>query len=88
MHEDIEYGREVIRLEALAVAALGEQLGESFRDAVKLVLNCRGHVVTTGMGKSGLIAQKISATLASTVTAAIRERLRTRNLPSAKLGTA
>jgi arabinose-5-phosphate isomerase len=68
MHEDIEYGREVIRLEALAVAALGEQLGDSFLEAVKLVLNCRGHVVTTGMGKSGLIAQKISATLASTGT--------------------
>jgi arabinose-5-phosphate isomerase len=68
MHEDIEYGREVIRLEALAVAALGEQLGESFREAVELVLNCRGHVITTGMGKSGLIAQKISATLASTGT--------------------
>ncbi|MHC4547954.1 MAG: KpsF/GutQ family sugar-phosphate isomerase [Planctomycetota bacterium] len=68
MHEDIAYGKEVIRLEAEAVAALGGQLGESFRDAVRLVLDCSGHVVTTGMGKSGIIAQKISATLASTGT--------------------
>lgn len=68
MHGDIEYGREVIRLEAAAVAALVGQIGDGFRDAVELVLNCRGHVITTGMGKSGLIAQKISATLASTGT--------------------
>jgi len=68
MHEDVSYGREVLRLEAAAVAALGEQLGDAFRQAVQMVLDCRGHVVTTGMGKSGLIAQKISATLASTGT--------------------
>jgi len=68
MHEDIEYGKKVVRLEAAAVTALGEHLGESFRDAVQLVLDCAGHVVTTGMGKSGIIAQKISATLASTGT--------------------
>ena len=68
MHEDIEYGRQVVRLEAEAVAALGEYLGESFREAVQLVLDCAGHVITTGMGKSGLVARKISATLASTGT--------------------
>jgi arabinose-5-phosphate isomerase len=68
MREDIEYGREVIRLEAAAVAAVAALLDERFGRAVDLVLACEGHVVTTGMGKSGLIAQKISATLASTGT--------------------
>jgi len=68
MKEDIEYAREVIRLEAAAVAALGALLGEQFERAVSMVLACKGHVVTTGMGKSGLIAQKLSATLASTGT--------------------
>jgi len=68
MREDIEYAREVIRLEAEAVAALGRLLDERFGRAVAMVLACEGHVVTTGMGKSGLIAQKLSATLASTGT--------------------
>ncbi|MHC4933879.1 MAG: SIS domain-containing protein, partial [Planctomycetota bacterium] len=68
MNDDIEYGREVLRLEAQAVDALRGLLNESFANAVKLVLECEGHVVVTGMGKSGLIAQKISATLASTGT--------------------
>lgn len=68
MHEDIEYGREVIGLEAAAVSRLAELLDERFRQAVDLILACSGHVVITGMGKSGIIAQKISATLASTGT--------------------
>ncbi|HEX5139235.1 MAG TPA: KpsF/GutQ family sugar-phosphate isomerase [Planctomycetota bacterium] len=68
MREDIEFARQVIRLEAAAVAALEAILDERFGRAVELVLGCDGHVVTTGMGKSGLIAQKISATLASTGT--------------------
>jgi hypothetical protein len=66
--EELEYGREVLRLEAQAVAALVDLLDESFRDAVDHVAGCAGHVVATGMGKSGIIAQKISATLASTGT--------------------
>jgi arabinose-5-phosphate isomerase len=68
VREDIEFAREVIRLEAAAVAALERLLDERFGRAVELVLGCQGHVVTTGMGKSGLIAQKLSATLASTGT--------------------
>ena len=68
MREDIEFAREVIRLEAAAVAALEALLDERFERAVELVLRCEGHVVATGMGKSGLIAQKVSATLASTGT--------------------
>ncbi|MGH7162244.1 MAG: KpsF/GutQ family sugar-phosphate isomerase [Planctomycetota bacterium] len=68
MRDEIDYGREVLRLEAAAVEALRPLLDERFARAVSMVLECRGHVVTTGMGKSGLIAQKISATLASTGT--------------------
>ncbi len=68
MREDIDFARQVIRLEAAAVAALEALLDERFGRAVDLVLGCEGHVVTTGMGKSGMIAQKLSATLASTGT--------------------
>ena len=68
MDGNIEYGREVLRLEAAAVSAQRELIGESFSEAVELVLRCEGDVVATGMGKSGIIAQKISATLASTGT--------------------
>ncbi len=66
--DDIAYGREVLRLEAAAVASLGPLIDRSFTLAVDLVVACAGNVITTGMGKSGLIAQKLSATLASTGT--------------------
>lgn len=68
MSGDLEYGREILRLEAEAVSQVRQQLDSRFSAAVEMVLACKGHVVTTGMGKSGLIAQKISATLASTGT--------------------
>jgi arabinose-5-phosphate isomerase len=68
MTDDIAYGRKVVRLEAEALAALEALLDERFGEAVGMVLRCPGQVVTTGMGKSGIIAQKISATLASTGT--------------------
>ncbi len=66
--DDIEYGREVIRHEANAVAALEERIDASFATAVQMVLDCRGRVVVSGMGKPAIIAQKISATFASTGT--------------------
>jgi arabinose-5-phosphate isomerase len=66
--EDVAYGQEVIRAEARALSALVDRLDESFARAAELILNCHGRVVTTGMGKAGLIGQKISATLASTGT--------------------
>jgi arabinose-5-phosphate isomerase len=59
---------EVVRLEAEALLRLEEHLGESFSQAVDMVLACNGQVVVTGMGKAGLVGQKISATLASTGT--------------------
>ena len=64
--ELIEYGRSVIAAEAAVLGRLS--LGETFAVAVQWILACRGRVVVTGMGKSGFVAQKISATLASTGT--------------------
>src|SRR3989441_7234002 len=60
--------RDVRRMEAEAVAALADRVGELFTRACRLVLECRGRVVVTGMGKSGMVARKIAATLASTGT--------------------
>jgi arabinose-5-phosphate isomerase len=62
----IENGRAVIAAEASAIGAA--PLGPSFAQAVRWILGCRGRVVVTGMGKPGFVAQKISATLASTGT--------------------
>ena len=57
--------RKVLEIEAEAIRELIPRLDESFDRAVEILLACAGRVVTTGMGKSGIIAQKISATLAS-----------------------
>lgn len=67
----IENGKEVIRIEAEAVADLSNSINEDFVKAVELILGSKGRVVLTGMGKSGLIARKIVATFNSTGTAAI-----------------
>ncbi len=64
----IEQGRQIIRLELEALRAMLEGLGEEFERAVVLLRDCRGRVVVTGVGKAGIIGQKISATLASTGT--------------------
>jgi arabinose-5-phosphate isomerase len=61
-----ETARKVLETEAEAIRALIPRLDESFDRAVETLFACAGRVVTTGMGKSGIIAQKISATLAST----------------------
>lgn len=66
--EDVEYGREVIALEAKALERLVDMVDEGFQKAVDAVLHCKGRVVVTGIGKAGIIGQKISATLASTGT--------------------
>ncbi|HET9491596.1 MAG TPA: KpsF/GutQ family sugar-phosphate isomerase [Methylomirabilota bacterium] len=58
----------VLRLEAEAITALIPRLDEGFDRAVELLFRCRGRVIVTGMGKSGLIGRKIAATLASTGT--------------------
>ena len=64
----VDYAREVIRAEAEALAQLPARLNGAFARAVDMVLACPGRVVVTGMGKPGFIAQKISATFASTGT--------------------
>jgi arabinose-5-phosphate isomerase len=66
----VELAREVLRVEASAVAALASRLDEQFVAAVRLVLACRGRVVVTGVGKSGHVGRKIASTLASTGTPA------------------
>jgi len=64
----LDRGHEVLRLEAAALGELRQRLGPPFLDACQAILDCEGRVVVTGMGKAGLIGQKISATLASTGT--------------------
>ena len=62
----IDRGRRVLATEAAAVAALEHRLDENFARACALLLACEGRIVVTGMGKSGHVASKIAATLAST----------------------
>lgn len=69
--EIIQKGKEVIRIEAEAVANLSESINDQFVQAINVISESKGRVVLTGMGKSGLIARKIVATLNSTGTAAI-----------------
>ncbi|MFH1037611.1 MAG: KpsF/GutQ family sugar-phosphate isomerase [PVC group bacterium] len=59
-------GRAVLRTEGEAVLALIPKLGEEFAAAVDILYRCRGRIIVAGMGKAGIIARKISATLAST----------------------
>ena len=66
----IEMGREALRIEARAVAALVDRLGSDFEKACRMLLACTGRVVVSGMGKSGHVGGKIAATLASTGTPA------------------
>ena len=64
----IRRAKEVLRIEADAIRRLIPRIGRSFERAVELVAGCTGRVVVTGMGKAGLIGQKLSATLSSTGT--------------------
>ncbi len=64
----IETAKRVLQIEADAVLALQARIDGDFSRAVKMILDCQGKVVVTGMGKSGLICQKIAATMASTGT--------------------
>lgn len=63
-------GRRTVAIEQAAVASLLERINEDFANACRLLMACRGRVIVTGMGKSGHIANKIAATLASTGTPA------------------
>ncbi len=66
MNDLIDIAREVIRIEAEAVAALADKLDHSFEEAVQAIVDCKGRVIVSGMGKSGLIGRKIVATFNST----------------------
>ncbi|MDD5543159.1 MAG: KpsF/GutQ family sugar-phosphate isomerase [Acidobacteriia bacterium] len=67
----LESAKKFLSIEAEAISELIPRLDASFVHAVDLIAGCKGHLVVTGIGKSGLIAQKISATLASTGTPSI-----------------
>src|SRR5580704_12680190 len=68
-------GESVVRIEAEALRALADRIAGpmagAFDQAVKLLFACKGRVVVTGMGKSGIVARKIAATLSSTGTPAL-----------------
>lgn len=70
-----DIGEKVVRIEAEALAALADRIAgpmaSLFNQAVKLLFDCKGRVVVTGMGKSGIVARKIAATLSSTGTPAL-----------------
>lgn len=68
---DRDLARKVLQTEADAILSLVERLDERFDRAVELLLHCRGRVILTGMGKSGIICRKIAATLTSTGTPAL-----------------
>jgi arabinose-5-phosphate isomerase len=67
---DLELARKVLRTEAAAILGLVDRVDGEFERAVQLLCECRGRVVVTGMGKSGIICRKIAATLSSTGTPA------------------
>jgi arabinose-5-phosphate isomerase len=68
---DLALARKVLQTEAAAILALVERLDERFDRAVRLLIECRGRVIVTGIGKSGIICRKIAATLSSTGTPAL-----------------
>ena len=68
MEFDLDYARKVIESEADAIRSVTPIVDESFARAMEMIYNCSGSVILSGIGKAGIIAQKISATLASTGT--------------------
>ena len=66
----LDLARTVLRTEAAAILRLVDTLGVDFERAIDLLFDCRGRVIVTGMGKSGIICRKIAATMSSTGTPA------------------
>ncbi|MEY4617114.1 MAG: polysialic acid capsule expression protein [Pseudomonadota bacterium] len=66
-----EEARKVLAIEAQAVAALGPRIDDKFLEAVEVIFGCQGKVVTTGIGKSGIIARKLASTFSSTGTPSV-----------------
>ena len=67
-HDNINVAKNVLKVEGEAVLSLIERINENFDEGINAIRNCGGRVIVTGMGKSGLISQKIAATLSSTGT--------------------
>ena len=67
---DLELARKVLRTEAAAILGLVDRINGEFERAIQLLYECKGRVIVTGMGKSGIICRKIAATLSSTGTSA------------------
>src|SRR5713101_6023103 len=67
---DLVFARKVLETEAAAILALVDRIDARFACALELLRNCKGRVILTGMGKSGIICRKIAATLTSTGTPA------------------
>lgn len=65
-----ELAKEVLEIEANSILRLKNNIGEEFDKAIDILYNCKGRVIVTGMGKSGIIGKKIAATLSSTGTPA------------------
>src|SRR5262245_20986422 len=63
--EQLRAAREVLRREAVGIYDLSNRLDQTFCEVIGLLLGCRGSVIVTGMGKAGLVGQKIAATMAS-----------------------
>lgn len=68
MEFDLDYAREVIQVEAKAIKSVVSIVDASFAKAAEMIYNCTGSVIVSGIGKTGIIGQKLSATLASTGT--------------------
>lgn len=71
MSLDVEEGRRVLKIEAQSILDIAERLNGNFEKAVQMVLDCKGKVIVTGIGKSGQVARKMASTLSSTGTPAL-----------------
>jgi arabinose-5-phosphate isomerase len=69
-NETLKLAKKVLRIEAAAILGLVERLNGDFEKALDLLYRCRGRVIVTGMGKSGIVSRKIAATFSSTGTSA------------------
>src|SRR6476646_10105552 len=71
MSQDVEEGRRVLKIEAQSILDIAERLNGGFEKSVQMLLDCKGKVIVTGIGKSGQVARKMASTLSSTGTPAL-----------------
>ena len=70
LEESLKEAKKALQIEAEAVLKIKEEIDGSFKEAMQLIISCRGRVVFTGVGKAGLVAKKLAATFSSTGTSA------------------